>query len=291
MMQSVSSETLNKYYQVGWERRWLSWLNQEGLPGNAGYKLRLRRTRDLIARTPHDRFRLLDAGCRVGIYTVQCARRFPYATGLGLDLSASQMGAATALAKQFHVNDRLRFETCDLTTTALESYEQHAWDVVLVTEVLEHLTDPLPVLRRIRNLVAPGGQVLVSVPQYTPDTPDDTDHGWVYHRVLSGGTNFDAVESMDPAALPNGEIYTYYHRHYRYEEMLKLLQQAGLEPSRFRTVFWQKPKVHTGVLWSGLDYLVQRTAWKWLDAAMLRMTGPEWGHNLLWDCRVAESSR
>lgn len=284
----VTPETLNKYYQVGWERRWLSWLNQEGLPGDAGYKLRLRRTLDWIARAPHDRFRVLDAGCGVGIYTVQCARRFPHATCMGLDLSDSQVEAAASLANQFHVGDRIRFQTCDLTTTALESYEPHVWDVVIMTEVLEHLTDPSAVLRRIRNLVAPGGQVLISVPQYVPD---DTDSGWIYHRVLSGGTNFDSVESMNPATLPKGEVYTYYHRHYRYDEMRKLLQEAGFEPRRFRTVFWQKPKERTGVVWSGLDYLVRRTAWKWLDAAMLGMTGSEWGHNLLWDCRVAGTTR
>lgn len=288
MMPQVSSDTLNKYYQIGWERRWLSWLNHEGLPGDAGYKLRLRRTLDWITRAPYDRFRVLDAGCGVGIYTVQCARRFPYATCLGLDLSANQMEAAASLAKQFHVSNRIRFQMCDLTTTALESHEQQVWDVVILTEVLEHLPDPLPVLRRIRNLIAPGGQVLISVPQYTPD---DTDSGWIYHRVLNGGAHLDAVESMDPATLPNGEVYTYYHRHYRYEEMQGLLQEAGFEPRRFRTVFWQKPKARAGVLWNGSDYLVRRTAWKWFDAAMLHLTGPEWGHNLLWDCRVAEGLR
>ena len=38
IVNDVSPEILRKYYEVGWERRWLSWLNDEGVPGDAGYK-------------------------------------------------------------------------------------------------------------------------------------------------------------------------------------------------------------------------------------------------------------
>ncbi|MEY2426903.1 MAG: hypothetical protein QOI61_2475 [Actinomycetota bacterium] len=48
-------------------------------------------------------------------------------------------------------------ETLDLT--ALGSF-----DLVVAADVLEHLTNPWDVLRRLRDCVAPGGQLLISVP-------------------------------------------------------------------------------------------------------------------------------
>lgn len=285
IMNDVSPEILRKYYEVGWERRWLSWLNDEGVPGDAGYKLRLKRTLDLVRPSRQGLFRVLDAGCGVGIYTVQCARRFPHATVLGIDMSGSQLAEAAALAKRFCVDTRVRFQACDLTSGALAQEVGGGWDVVLVTEVLEHLPDPLPVLKKIRNVTTPGGQVIISVPQLTPD---EQEGAWVYHRVLTGKPNFDSVESVDRHALPPGEVYTYYHRHYRPEEIRRLLADAGFTVAGLTTVFWQRPRRCAAAWWRGMDYLVRRTAWTWLDRTLLGCTGLEWGHNLLWDCRAPE---
>jgi len=285
LVPGVAPEVLRKYYEVGWERRWLAWLNDEGVPGDAGYKLRLKRTLDLVRPPRGGPFRMLDAGCGVGIYTVQCARRFPHATLFGVDMSGSQLEAAAALAKQFHVDTRVRFQVCDLTSRAFDQEVGGDWDVVLVAEVLEHLPDPLPVLKKIRDVTAPGGQVIISVPQLTPD---EQEGAWVYHRVLTGKPDFDSVESMDRHALPPGEIFTYYHRHYRPDEMRRLLADAGLAVAGVGTVFWQRPRRCAAVWWRGMEYLVRRTAWTWLDHAMLGFTGSEWGHNLLWDCRVSQ---
>ena len=191
-----------------------------------------------------------------------------------------------------HRQDRLRFEFCgDLyqnRSSPSRAFDQQVgggWDIVLVTEVLEHLPDPLPVLKKIRDVMAPGGQVVISVPQLTPDEQEGS---WVYHRVLTGKPDFDSVESMDRHALPSGEVYTYYHRHYRLEEMRRLLADAGLTVAGVGAVFWQRPRRCQALWWRGMDYLVRRTAWTWLDRVMLELTGPEWGHNLLWDCRVVQ---
>jgi 2-polyprenyl-3-methyl-5-hydroxy-6-metoxy-1,4-benzoquinol methylase len=279
----VAPGVLRQYYHVGWERRWLARLNERGVPGDAGYKLRLRRTLDLV-RAPLNRpFRVLDAGCGVGIYAIHLARRFPRAHVLGIDLSPLQVAAAADLAARLEVADRVTFKAGDLTSPSLAAENEKGWDVILIAEVLEHLPQPAPVLVNLRSLAAPGAQVIVSVPQWTPDDPGEP---WVYHRVLTGGPNLDNVESRDPATLPDGEVYTYYHRHYRPKEMHALLTDAGLEVQRHDTVFWQRPARLQGVHWRAGDYLLRRTAWGWLDRALQAVGGSEWAHNLVWGCRV-----
>lgn len=283
MTEPVSPEVLQRYYRLGWERRWLSRLNRDGVPGDAGYKLRLRRTLDLV-RAPGDRpFRVLDAGCGVGIYAVHLLRRFPHATLLGIDLSPLQLSAAADLAKQFHVSDRAEFQAMDLTSPTLEANLTGGWDVILIPEVLEHLPQPAPVLKTLRNRLAPGGQMIISVPQWTPDDPGEP---WLYHRVLTGGPHFDNIESRDRTALPEGEVYTYYHRHYRVNEMEALVSEAGLEVRRRQTVFWQRPAKLTAWHWKMMDYLLRRTAWGWIDRGLQALGGSEWAHNLIWDCQV-----
>jgi 2-polyprenyl-3-methyl-5-hydroxy-6-metoxy-1,4-benzoquinol methylase len=283
MTEPVSAEILRRYYHIGWERRWLARLNEEGVPGDAGYKLRLRRTLDLV-RPPFNRpFRVLDAGCGVGIYSIHLARRFPLAHVLGIDLSPLQVSAATDLAVKLDVSSRVTFKAMDLTSPNLAADCEGDWDVILIAEVLEHMPQPGPVLKALRSLAAPGAQVIISVPQWTPDDPGEP---WIYHRVLTGGANMDNVESRDPATLPIGEMYTYYHRHYRPMEMQTLLTDAGLEVQRHKTVFWQRPARLQGAHWRACDYLLRRTAWGWLDRMLQALGGTEWAHNLLWDCRV-----
>src|SRR2546426_8245398 len=94
-------------------------------------------------------------------------------------------------------------------------------------------------------------------------------------------------ESRDRTFLPPGEVYTYYHKQCRPTEMESLLTGAGLEIRRFRTVFWQRPVWLTGVGWRTLDYLLRRTAWRWLDRGLQALRGSECAHNLLWDCSVS----
>ena len=288
MTEPISPELLRRFYAAGWERRWLAWLNDHGVPGDTGYRLRLERTLALMRVPPTRPFRVLDAGCGVGIYAVQAARRFPGSRVLWIDLSPAHVAAATELAVRWNVSGRVTFQVMDLTNPNLASSLEGGWDVILLAETLEHLLQPAPVLSHLQCLAAPGGQILVSVPQ---QTPDERGESWVYHRVLTGRPNLESVEARDPATLPAGEVYTYYHRHYRPAEMEALFTQVGLAIRGRHTVFWQRPAHLTAWPWKVLDDLIGRTAWSWLDRTAQALGGSAWAQTLLWECQVLGGQR
>ncbi len=98
---------------------------------------------------------------------------------------------AAAGAKPFkHIFESLAYESCDMpggfyqSTHDFECYlddvprENETYDVVVLTQVLEHVPDPLAVLREINRILMPGGKLLVSVPLTAPL------HGEPWHFFL-----------------------------------------------------------------------------------------------------------
>jgi 2-polyprenyl-3-methyl-5-hydroxy-6-metoxy-1,4-benzoquinol methylase len=100
-----------------------------------------------------DRPRYLDVGCSTG-FVVEAARSRGW-EGVGIDLnpSAVEFGRQRGL---------------DLRTTSLEGggFEPASFDAVSLFDVLEHLIDPLRILRRCVALLKPGGILFLYVPNY-----------------------------------------------------------------------------------------------------------------------------
>jgi methionine biosynthesis protein MetW len=97
--------------------------------------------------------RVLDIGCASGGLLALLASRAGYMAGLELSASAAQ-----AAAQIGH----------DVVTGALEDpdlpFEPDSFHLVVLADVLEHLSDPAQALRRAVGWCRPGGFVLVSVP-------------------------------------------------------------------------------------------------------------------------------
>lgn len=55
-------------------------------------------------------------------------------------------------------------KTCDLTGTI--PYPDGSFDTILLSDVLEHLPEPMNCWREMNRLLAPGGKVLLNVPFY-----------------------------------------------------------------------------------------------------------------------------
>jgi SAM-dependent methyltransferase len=104
---------------------------------------------------PHG-LRVLDVGCGSGVHGAELFRLYRHRV-VGLDLSeASIQKAKTRLAEAY---------VADVTQPERYPFAgRQRFDVVLFSDILEHLTDPLDVLTRHYRLLAPGGQVLISLP-------------------------------------------------------------------------------------------------------------------------------
>lgn len=115
----------------------------------AEFRRRLR-----ILRAQGARGRLLDAGCASGALLLEAK---------ALDYEPSGLEPALGMAR--HAAEH---SGCPVTAVALEDalLPPAAYDVVTLLDVLEHLPDPLPVLKRLRQTLAPGGTFAVSVPDY-----------------------------------------------------------------------------------------------------------------------------
>ncbi len=101
--------------------------------------------------------RVLDVGCGGGFLLERLAER-GY-SGVGVDLSPESVAIANERLLALGAGDRLRAET----GSAYDPPEG-PFDLIALTDVLEHLEDPRACLRALREVVAPGGLVVVSTP-------------------------------------------------------------------------------------------------------------------------------
>ncbi len=103
---------------------------------------------------------LLDVGCGPGTITVGLARRAGRV--VGLDMSPEMVEASSALAAREGVAN-VRFEV----GSAYElPFDGGAFDVVYAHQVLQHVADPVAVLREFRRVLRPGGLVAVRDSDY-----------------------------------------------------------------------------------------------------------------------------
>jgi SAM-dependent methyltransferase len=109
--------------------------------------------------------RVLDAGCGSGRNMAELAR---YGTVTGVELASASLDAARA---------RGVGEVVAGSLTEPLPFADDAFDLAVSLDVLEHLPDDALAWRELARVVAPGGALVVTVPQY----------GWLWgeHDVLS----------------------------------------------------------------------------------------------------------
>ena len=106
---------------------------------------------------PHLRpgMRLLDCGCGPGSITLGLAQAVAPGEAIGIDLAQSQVKQARERAAAQGL-DQLTFECGDVYQLP---FQDHSFDAVFSHAMLEHLGDPLAVLREMRRVLKPGGVV------------------------------------------------------------------------------------------------------------------------------------
>jgi SAM-dependent methyltransferase len=131
---------------------------------------------DLLEKIPLSARTVLDVGCGQGALGADYLRRNPAARVLGIDIDA------TAIAQ---AKGRLAEAVCgDVELTPMPFEVPAGIDCIVYGDVLGHLADPWRVLAEQAKLLAPGGTVLVCMP--------NPENFLFVARLLSG--NFDYEE-------------------------------------------------------------------------------------------------
>lgn len=121
----------------------------------------VRRQLETISRTRSAGLSLLDVGAGTGPYRA-------FAIGKGFTYRAHDFGqyvppveTSTQIGQH---NTSWGYTELDFRCDLLDIPDDAISDVVLCSEVLEHVPDPVASLRKLAELAAPGGDVLVTVP-------------------------------------------------------------------------------------------------------------------------------
>ena len=98
---------------------------------------------------------VLELGCGAGATGALALETKAAMRWVGVELFEPMAAEAAKVLSAVHAGD---VEALDLP------YAPETFDALVCSEVLEHLRDPEPVLRRLLGLVKPGGRVFASVP-------------------------------------------------------------------------------------------------------------------------------
>ncbi len=128
--------------------------------------------------------RVLELGCSAGYISRQLTARGNYVTGV--DLNAN----AVAEARR-HIEEAIAADLDSCTLSELVPGRQ--FDVIVFGDVLEHLREPLRLLKEARSFLSPNGYAVVSIPNVA--------HGNVRLSLLRGAFDYAPCGVLDDTHL------------------------------------------------------------------------------------------
>jgi len=105
--------------------------------------------------------RVADLGCGPGVILNNLLVHRPGWSAQGLDISRVAVDYAARLADHKGVGERVRFSTGDLVNLP---YRDASFDLVVASEVLEHVPSIHAALAEIKRVLRPGGKAVITVP-------------------------------------------------------------------------------------------------------------------------------
>ena len=113
---------------------------------------------DIHERLMTEGARVADVACGVGWAAISLATAYPNVTVDGFDLDEPSIEIASRNAKEAGVADRVHFEAKDAAEPSLEG----RYDLAMVVEAIHDLSHPVAVLSSIRQMLKPGGTLIVA---------------------------------------------------------------------------------------------------------------------------------
>lgn len=153
--------------------------------------------------------RVLDVGCATGYVAKELVAHGCMVSGVDVSEEAAEL--ARPHLERLVIGD---LETLDL----LAEFGAASFDAVVFGDVLEHLRDPVPVLRQTRDLLAPGGFVVISIPNIA--------HGDVRFALLQGRWDYRPIGLLDETHL----------RFFTREGVERMLWEAGFASVEMRRI-------------------------------------------------------
>ncbi|MCA1720561.1 MAG: glycosyltransferase [Actinobacteria bacterium] len=151
--------------------------------------------------------KVLDLGCAEGDLARALTARGCRVSGVDVDAGAAER--ARPDLEQCVVAD---LQTLDLRAT----FPDTLFDVLVYGDVLEHLMDPLALLRQSKDVLAPGGYVVISIPNVA--------HASVRLSLLAGHFEYRPLGLLDATHV----------RFFTRDTLYRLLADAGLAPADVR---------------------------------------------------------
>jgi methionine biosynthesis protein MetW len=110
---------------------------------------------DILELVPRDALRVLSVGCGAGATEAELVRRGSAVTGIEINPAAAELARSRGI--EVLVGDALEVS---------DSLKDRVFDCLVYADVLEHMPDPVSLLRRHVQLLKGGGRVVVSVPNF-----------------------------------------------------------------------------------------------------------------------------
>lgn len=101
--------------------------------------------------------RVADFACGTGWSSIAMAQAYPLITVHGLDLDEDAIAAATQHALEAGLSDRVSYSVAN----ASDASQSGRFDLVTILEAMHDIPRPVDALRSARQLLAPGGSVLI----------------------------------------------------------------------------------------------------------------------------------
>jgi methionine biosynthesis protein MetW len=172
--------------------------------------------------------RMCDVGCGRGALI---KRLHDHHQVFGCDFEVSAVEACVAQG--------LRVKRVDLNNDDALPFDQK-FNVIVLSEVCEHLLDPNRAIRTVKNALLPGGTLIVTVPNAVP----------LFARVaIPLGRTVDWLHYPSPDTVQTGHI-----RFYTINSMSNLLANEGFQVAEVRGVSFRM----NGIFWARLCFWIAK---------------------------------
>ncbi len=163
--------------------------------------------------TTHERLKPKRAGEQLKVLDVGC---FPYHLGAAMEKVGLDV---YGISSQHEPLRRAKIKTCNIETDKFP-FKDNFFDIVIFTEVLEHLPQaPLHTLKEIYRVLTPGGHVLIT----TPNIARSINRA----KLLLGKSVTYPLSQVLEQDGRGSNIYHRHNREYTVHEVAELAHRAG----------------------------------------------------------------